>query len=439
MKAFWKGFGIAILVGVVGGSALFVWPYVRIRRDNKQSLGASRTTMAPLIPQKTKEELIKDAMERSSTIRGLYMTADVANDPGRGATRLRERIIHLADTTEINGIVIDVKEVCGPDYNEARLKNLVDELHQKNIWAIARIVSFKDASQRLAHPEWYLGRHAHKATGEGCITKRGLTTPSTALQESGKILWQDNKGGYWMDPAADGARGYIARIGRDMIDLGFDELQFDYVRFPSDGDVSQAVYPVWDKKTPKHEVLKKFFAGLHDELVAYKPDIILSADLFGYVATQGEDIGIGQRVEDIGSSFNYLSFMVYPSHYYNGLQLPADSVRNLPAVSLNVAGARAHPDVIVGRSLLAAEDFLDGRATTSDSTITAAPLEENSVRARIRPWLEDFFHEQDRLAGRPWGAEKVRMQIDAAEQASGHGWMLWNASNVYSDAALHKE
>lgn len=241
-----------------------------------------------------------------------------------------------------------------------------------------------------------------------------------------------------MDPASEGVRDYILTLAKQMSDLGFDELQFDYVRFPSDGDVSQAIYPAWDGKTPRHAVLKSFFALLRSNLQTYRPNLILSADLFGYVADQGEDATIGQRLVDIAPSFDYVSFMVYPSHYYAGLSLPPDPDRGLAAVNYTLAEARAHPDVVVGRSILAALNFFQSSIATSSQASSTPPVSTTTI-AMIRPWLEDFFHEQDHAAGRPYGAEKVRLQIDAAEKASSHGWLLWNSSNVYSEAALKKE
>jgi len=143
-------------------------------------------------------------------------------------------------------------------------------------------------------------------------------------------------------------------------------------------------------------------------------------------------------VADIGVSFDYLSFMVYPSHYYNGLELPADPRNDLAAVDLSFVEARTHPDIVVGRSLQVAHDFLN--PIIASSTATSSPVSPIPTKhARIRPWLEDFFHEADRLSHRPWGAEKVRLQIDAAEKVEDHGWMLWNASNVYSESALKKQ
>lgn len=439
----------SLLWGLIGSAvftlALVGWHIVVPGKEITvgQAGGAAEQAVAP---KKTTEELIAEALDKSSNIRGLYMTADVANDQGGGATRLRNNLVRLADTSEINGLVIDVKEVCGPDYDEKNLKKLLDELHQKNIWAIARIVVFKDASQIEVHPEWYLKRPSHKRVGDQCVHEHHLLVKNPN-GKSNAIFWQDTKGGYWLDPASEGAREYILSFSKKMIDLGFDELQFDYVRFPSDGDVNVAQYPTWDGKTPKHVIMKSFFEFLNRGLKSYKPTIILSADLFGYAAIRAGDVGIGQRLDDIGDNFDYVSFMVYPSHYYSGLYLPADPLFKLPAVSLNRVQARVHPDIIVGRSLLFAREFLDGKLGTSSvsnviaGTSTTQIAEKPSPRShvRLRPWLEDFFHEQDKEAGRPYGAEKVRLQIDAAEHAEPHGWLLWNASNIYSENALKKE
>ncbi|TSC76090.1 MAG: hypothetical protein G01um101433_820 [Parcubacteria group bacterium Gr01-1014_33] len=455
MKYFFYPIAIAALIFLI---VIGVLVYVREKgSDTISGSSIPLVSVGEKAPEKTPEERIAEAKERSSHIKGLYMTADVANDQGAGATRLRDKIIQLAETTEINGIVIDVKEVCGPDYSPENLKKLIDELHQKNIWAIARIAVFKDASQIEVHPEWYLTRKAQIPVEDWCARKKYLQAKNPAGEKPSVYFWRDTKGGYWLDPASDGARHYIAELGKKMIDLGFDELQFDYIRFPSDGDTQNAIYPVWDKKTPRHEILKSFFEFLNASLKSHKPEIIMSADLFGYVATQREDLGIGQRLQDIGNYFDYTSFMVYPSHYYSGLVLPADPQDALPAVNLTAHEARAHPDTVVYRSLLAARNFLDGKTRMPDSraergtkiatstqniasTTSFAIASSTPVSgAKLRPWLEDFFHEQDKAAKRPYGAEKVRLQIDAAQKAEPHGWMLWNAANVYTEEALRKE
>ena len=400
---------------------------------------------------KSKEELIAEALEKSSNIKALYMTADVAWDNGAGATRMRNNLVRIADETEINGFVIDVKEACGEDYNEERVKKFLGELHAKNIWAVARIVAFSDSSRIDVNTEWYLTRKAYKAVGASCTNKKYLRLKNSDGSKPDVIFWQDKAGRYWIDPVNQGARDYILRFSKKMIDLGFDELQYDYIRFPSDGDIQNAIYPSWDGKTSKCSVMGDFFRFLSRSLREHKPNIMLSADLFGY-ASVGLDTGIGQCIETLEDSFDYISFMVYPSHYYSGFSIPQDPYRILPAVNYTVNQARQNPQVIVGRSMLFARDFFDGKistdkypfsyitsSSTATSTPSAAPVFTPRSRARLRPWLEDFFHDYDKEAGRPYGIEKVRLEIDATENTENHGWMLWNAGNVYTEGALKKE
>lgn len=404
------------------------------------------------LPKPTPEELLKDALLRSQSIKGVYMTAVVANDPGRAATKLRNDILHLADTTELNAVVVDVKETDGTFLPES-LPDFISQLHQKNIWAIARLVVFNDTVQARTHPEM-------------------------ALKRAGGKLWLDRRKNAWLDPASPEAQEYIVRVAKQAIDYGFDEIQFDYIRFPSDGDVENIVYPVFTPKTKlKYEVLRDFFAYANRELKSYRPQIILSADMFGYVATQQNDLGIGQRMEDLGDAFDHISFMLYPSHFYNGFQARADLARGLaelyfPYRSQDITRvASNHPYDIVYRSLLTASDFLAGKEVFAEATTTTAatppprpslpdedgkepPLIKGSSgvaghaatttvvtrsHAKLRPWLQAFDLGADTSRGIYYTAEMVRAQIQASEDAGASGWLLWNPSNVYDAAALEKE
>lgn len=435
MQRFLFGFAIASAVGIALAGAISYFPAL-IPALSQSEAGVT----AKVEKQKTKEEFIAEALEKSSKVRGLYMTDGIANY----ALKRRAELVSLAERTGINAFVIDVKEVCGPEYDEKRLKEFVAELKSKNIWPIARIVVLKDASQIKVHPEWYLTRKSPKVVGEECAKKKGLIAKPGDNQlpvTSNQLFWRDKKGGYWLDPAHQGVRDYIAGFAKKMIDLGFPEIQFDYIRFPSDGDIEKASYPAWDGKSSKCAVMKGFFEHLNKNLKTYKPDVILSADLFGYAAL-GIDTGIGQCIESLEDNFDYISFMLYGSHYYGGFTQKTYPARNLPAVSYTASQARTNPDVVVERSLIFARDFLDGLIALPSATSTVIATTTNSIsrsRARLRPWLEDFFHAEDKAAGRPYGETKVRMQIDAAERATPHGWMLWNAANVYTEAALKGE
>lgn len=369
--------------------------------------------------KKSVAELIREAENRSQHVKGVYMTSVVAGDTGRAATKLRNDILILIDATEINGAVIDVKETEGGLIITDETRALIGTLHDKGAWVIARQTVFKDGSQEKNHPEWYLKR------------KSGA-------------LWRDRRGGSWLDPASPEVWQYQMSVAKSASDAGFDEIQLDYVRFPSDGDVENAIYPIYNAKRLKYEVLKEFFSFAHETLKRYRPELVLSADLFGYVAIQEADLGIGQRLVDIGDSFDYISLMVYPSHYYAGFQVAADPLRNLAAIfypyqSPNVSSvASNNPYPIIYRSLLIARDTLDRKiATASPSGVATSSSPSSPIRtARLRPWLQDFDLGADTARSIRYDAEKVRAQIDAAEAAGASGWLLWNANNIYTKAAL---
>src|SRR3989344_1043810 len=346
--------------------------------------GAAPSTDAGVPPAKTLEERIAEARARSANAKGVYMTSAVANDRGRAATKLREDILRLLDETELNAVVIDIKETSDGLIITETLRELVRNLHGRGAWVIARQAVFKDDSQEKAHPDWYL------------------------KWPDGRI-WRDNRKGSWLDPAHREVWNYEVRVAKQAVDAGFDEVQLDYVRFPSDGDVKNIVYPVYRSKEQKR----------YDVLRAY---------------------------------FDYISLMVYPSHYYAGFQVAADPERNLPALAYpyrakNVAIiAPNQPFDVVYRSMLIASDFLAGKqasttAIAAGGNATSSPPAAAAPRsgAKMRPWLQDFDLGADTNRGVVYDAAKVRAEINAAEQAGTSGWLLWNPSNVYTRAALKPE
>lgn len=393
--------------------------------------------------EKTIEEKISEAKQKSQNVKGVYMTYDVAADRGKAATRLRENIKKLLQETELNGIVIDVKEAKGTTISKG-LKETIDEFHEGGAWVIARMTMFRDNSQAKDHPELYVKR------------KNGS-------------LWRDNNGHAWFDVSNKSTWAYNVQEIKKAIDLGFDEIQYDYVRFPSDGNVNDIVFSGIENGKQKADFVKGFLIYANRELKIYKPELILSADLFGYVSVRSEDLGIGQKLTDIGDSVDYISFMLYPSHYYAGFQMSADTEKNLPAIYHPYKGDAAFvvsskPYDVVYRSLLVAIDVLSGKAsstaqikknaTTSNETVFATSTPDSLPqggdytgstpvvslsRAHMRPWLQDFDLAVDKNRGIYYDAAKVRAQIQAAEDAGSSGWLLWNSSNIYTVEALKKE
>jgi len=214
-------------------------------------------------------------------------------------------------------------------------------------------------------------------------------------------VWKDGKGISWLDPGATEVWDYLVEIGREAHRIGFDELNFDYIRFPSDGNMNDIAYP-YSKDRPKPLVIKDFNAYIREKLGS--TGAVLSADLFGMTTTNKDDLNIGQVLENAFPYFDYIAPMVYPSHYpagFNGYKNPAQKPYEIIKYSMDKAVARA-------------------------ITATTSPL-------KLRPWLQDFS------LGAVYTPEMVRAQIQATYDAGLTSWLLWNASNRYTVGALEKE
>lgn len=375
-----------------------------------------------LAEEKEKTALREAAQKKSSQVKGVYMNEFIASSQSAAALNTRQKIKDLLQETELNAVVIDVKEAYGPSLPNS-LRILVDELHEQDAWVIARICAFRDVSLIEKSPELYLKTIIHSTSSQATSTEEIATSTET--------FWQDAGRGYWLDPASQAVQDYLIEFSKQVIDFGFDELQFDYIRFPSDGDIENIIYPFFNEEQKKYEVIKEFFLKVTDALRDYKSDIILSVDLFGYVATQYQSLDIGQRIVDAAETFDYLSFMLYPSHFYGGFSVPENLKRGLPAVYFPYEDetttstdhlVSANPYQVILRSVFVAADY----------------LALFKSQAHIRPWLQDFNLGFDMSRGIYYDAEKIKAQIQGAEDAGTSGWLLWNPSNIYTAEALEK-
>lgn len=305
-------------------------------------------------------------------------------------------LIDIAKTTEINAVVIDIKDFSGyvaydttvPEVEKygaeqiriSNIDSLIDKLHAEGIYVIARITVFQDPILARAKPD--------------------LAVHSKTEADS---LWFDNMGLAWIDPAAKESWDYNIAIAKDAANHGFDELNFDYVRFPSDGDLRDMSFPFWDGKLPKSMVIREFFKELRQEL----PDAKISIDLFGLSTVSSNDLGIGQIIEDAFEYFDYVCPMVYPSHYadgFRGYQNPAE-----------------YPYEVVKYSMEGALRKL----------MLYKQSQETNVQ--LRPWLQDFD------LGAIYDVQMVRSEIQAVYDALGddfNGFMLWSSSNFYTREAF---
>ncbi|MBI2052242.1 MAG: hypothetical protein HYT38_01000 [Candidatus Sungbacteria bacterium] len=327
-------------------------------------------------------------------IKGIYISAWTANNP----QKIKD-LIQLVKETELNGVVVDVKDATGfftykvdlplaektGANNHIKIRDIdkfIDQFHKENIYVIGRVQVFQDPVLAQARPDIAI---KDSKTGQ---------------------LWKDNKGLEWIDPASRIAWQYAADIAKDMAGHGFDEVNFDYVRFPADGVIERLDFPFWDAIRPKYELISTFFAYLNQDLK--DAPIATSADIFGLAAWRAMDftfdLNIGQRLIDALPYFDYVSPMVYPSHYpnnFDGIKKPATK-----------------PYEIVYGSLRTWQDL---KATTS-------------YKAVLRPWLQDFD-----LGGVKYDVAKVRAQIKAAYDTGIDSWLLWNSSNRYTKEALLPE
>lgn len=330
-----------------------------------------------------------------SVIKAIYATSWAA-----GSETKLSSLIKLIKDTELNAIVIDVKDFSGyvayntdlalpKQYNAVELRipklnKLIKRLHDENIYVIGRISTFEDNRLALARPE---------------IALMSSSTGKT---------WQDSKGLMWIDPSSKEAWDYNISIAKEILSRGFDEANFDYVRFASDGKLNDIKFPIWDEKKLKVLVIKDFFDYLHGQITEGK----VSADIFGLATINHDGVGIGQHLEYILPNFDAVAPMVYPSHYatgFIGYKNPAD-----------------YPYEVIKYSM----DRAVARETNLSIIASTTPM------AKLRPWIQDFS------LGATYDAAKVRAEIQAwNDAASGTpefngGWMLWNAANNYTKGAL---
>lgn len=312
-------------------------------------------------------------------VKGIYLTANSA-----ASSKKMDEIIKLVDSTELNAVVLDIKDYTGnilydskiPLVNVLHTKRVVvkdypaiiKKLHDHNIYVIARQTVFQDPVLAVAKPEW-----AIKAKSGG--------------------IWHDQKGLSWVDETRHEVWDYNVAIAREAADMGFDELNFDYVRFPTDGNMKNAVMP---SSSARNEVMKNFYHYLSDKLKD-KP-VYLSLDFFGLIMEVHNGMDIGQRIESASDVIDYISPMMYPSHYAKG--------------QMGFANPADHPGEIVNNGMKkGGPTFVDKRAV-------------------VRPWLQAFN------LGAVYDATKIRAQIDAVEKYPNAGWLLWNAANRYTSAGL---
>ena len=358
-----------------------------------------------------------------AVIKGVYATGYSA-----GSMKKVDYLIDLIKNSELNAVVIDIKDYSGyvlydiqnadvtryhtKEVQISRVNQVIKKFHDAGIYVIARQTVFQDPVLAKARPDLALKNI------------RGLAT-STPISEA--PVWHDNKGLAWMDPASKEVWDYNVAITKDAAARGFDEVNFDYIRFASDGSLGNIGYPFYNPKTTlKLTVLRDFFKYLREQT----PGIVISADLFGLTTVNNDDLGIGQTLVSAAEFFDYVSPMVYPSHYASGF--------------IGYKNPASYPYEVVKYSMEKAKEKLMTKPLThivtseSGATSTVTDVATPKYHAKLRPWLQDFN------LGATYDAAKVRAQITAVLETLQNtplydGWLLWNPSNVYTQAALNSK
>lgn len=316
----------------------------------------------------------------------------------------------LFETTDVNAVVVDLKgsdgRITWPNMI-SDIDSLVNFFHDQNVYLIGRISVFEDPVFAKARPDL-------------AIYDKSKTAESP--EPSRRVLWKDSNGQAWLDPSLQEVWDYNISLAKEAFYHGFDEINFDYVRFPSDGNIKNMGFPAWDGKKSKSAVIKEFFQYTRAQLLGQK----ISADLFGQTTINTDDMGIGQLLEDAFLSFDFICPMVYPSHYISGF--------------IGFKNPAQHPYEVVKYSMDSAlkrqQYFLMMNSESAGSPAALSKALEPEIKlAKLRPWLQDFN------MGATYNAEMVGLEIKATQDSLGedyNGFMLWNPNNIYTQNAILK-
>lgn len=379
-------------------------------------------------------------------VRGIFVTGAMAG------TDNMENLIDLVDRTELNAMVIDIKNDEGrvtydmeiPSVQDAGscrryirdMEALIGKCKEKDIYLIARIVAFKDPYMEQAKPEWCI----HNKDGS---------------------LFKDKDGMTWLDPHNEQVWEYLLDIVAEALNIGFDEIQFDYMRFSTDPGMENVDFVQTEDEEDRRQVITDFVKLASDKI--HELGGAISADVYGVVIDSERDQKIvGQDYVELSKYLDYISPMVYPSHYgpYN-YNIP---VPDAEPYRLVLTAMQASRKVMAGVDALQEVNNLESGNLDAESIVTANTVSGNmqtedmteneeeeysmedlaalepmdGVKAQVRPWLQDFTATW--VKGHiSYGADEIRAQIQGVYDAGYEEWILWNASNRYTEEGLIKD
>lgn len=388
-----------------------------------------RQSVQETLTEEVKVEQAKDGQETESAedlenseeiperpkVKGIFVTGPMAG------TDNMENLIDMVERTELNTIVMDIKNDEGrvvykmeiPAVEEVGagiryvqdMEALINKCKEKDIYLIARIVAFKDPFLAEAKPEWCI----HNPDGS---------------------IFRDKNNLAWLNPYNREVWEYLLAIAQEALNIGFDEVQFDYVRFSTDSGMENVDFAQEEKD--REEIITEFVQYASDRI--HEEGGTVSADVYGMVIDSEVDRKIvGQNYVEMAKYLDYISPMIYPSHYgpYN----------------YNIPIPDAEPYQLVLTALQASKQVLAGilnttvsgnemQEYTTEELAALKPMED--IRAQVRPWLQDFTATW--VKGHiTYGADEIKAQIQAVYDAGYEEWILWNASNRYTEDGLISE
>lgn len=384
------------------------------------------------------EETVTEPFAEKVRVKGIYVTGAMAG------TSNMDNLIALVDRTELNTMVIDVKNDEGRvvyDMDSALVREigavkeyvsdmpgLIRKCKEHGIYLIARIVAFKDP---------FLAENRQ----------------DLALTDKNGNIFRDKSGLAWVNPYKREVWDYLLEIARQAASVGFDEIQFDYIRFSTDAGMSKVDFGEEALEQDKEDVITEFTIYAAQEL--HDMGVPLSADVYGVIIDSKLDASIvGQNYYEMAKHLDYISPMVYPSHYGPGnlgLAVPdAQPYETIfrsmktsrkvlagmgrEAENMQVSGNDVSGNSISGNSI--SENNASGKSMDAADPKDLVPNQE--IRADVRPWLQDFTATWVKGHIR-YGPEEIRAQIQAVYDAGYEEWILWNASNRYTEGGLLPE
>jgi hypothetical protein len=349
--------------------------------DNKKASATKTTrTSAAAAPVAATTADGTQRFPAPTEVRGVHFSMHLASDQ-----RAIQKVVDAFDASSgLNAVELDVKNEngeigftegmpalalsSGAAQNVYEPRLIVEQLHAAGFYVIGRVVSFEDPIL------------AEKA-------------PKRAIRTTDGAVWKNHAGLGWLNPYTKVNWTYLIDVAKAAGNVGFDEIQFDYVRFPTDGDLSNV--KLSRTKAKMEDNIAAFLQHAVDELHPLK--LRVSADLFGLAATQ--DLGIGQDPRRLSKIVDVMSPMIYPQGYSSG--------------TYNIACPVCNP-----------HDLID--ATMSDWRKVAV-----GGTAELRPWIQAY-----NWIGHLYGPDQVVAQVDALRKWTDRGFLLWNATSVYQSDML---